>query len=140
MSVSDRSTSRTVVIASLALVVTFIAGFVAGVVADRFMMHRRRDHRPPPMAAHAMLFHLDRRLDLTDAQEKQIRTILERRHQRMNAQWEAMRPRMDAEIQQTNAEIERVLTPEQREKFKELRLHLGPRMRRGDRERRAPTR
>lgn len=140
MSVSDRSTTRTVIIATLALVVMFVAGFVSGVVTDRLLMHRRGPHRPPPMIAHAMLHRLDRQLDLTDQQEAEIRKILERRHERLNAQWEAMRPRINAEIQQTNAEIERLLTPEQREKFQDLRLHLGGRMHREGRERRGPTR
>jgi Spy/CpxP family protein refolding chaperone len=132
VSVSDRSTTRTVVIATLALVVTFVAGFVTGVVTDRLLMHRG-PHRPPPMMAHAMLRGLDHKLDLTDQQEEEIRKILERRHERMSAT-------MRTELDQTNAEIERVLTPEQRVKFKELRLRLGPRMHHEGTRRREPTR
>ena len=121
------------VIATLALVVMFVAGFVTGVVTDRLLRHGGRPDRLPRMGAHAMLQGLDRHLDLTDQQEEAIRKILESRHEHMST---AMR----TEIEQTNAEIERVLTPAQREKFKELRLRLGPRMHHEGRRRRGPTR
>ena len=125
------SINRTVIIATLALVVMFVAGFVTGIVADRVMHHRRPDR--PRMGEHMMVRGLDRHLDLTDQQEAQIRQILERRHERMSA---AMR----TELEQVNAEIEKVLTPAQREKFKDLRLRLGPRMHHEGKRRRGPTR
>lgn len=140
MSVSNRSTTKTVLVATLVLVVTFAAGFVTGAAADRWMMHRRGPHRPPRFVPHLMLHRLDRHLDLDQRQETEIRRILERRHQRIAAQWEVMRPRIDAEIQQTNSEIERLLTPAQREKFQDLRLRLGPHMHRGGKGRKEPTR
>lgn len=139
MSVSDplppapRKTTRTVVVAALALVVTFAAGFVVGAVADRFIMFHRGPHRPPPMAAHAMINRLDRHLDLTDQQREQIRRILEHHHERMSG-------RLREELDTANAEIEKVLTPAQRAKFADLKLRLGPRMHHEDRERRGPTR
>lgn len=133
MSASDRSTTKTVVIATLALVVTFAAGVVIGVVADRWMLHRGRPHQPPRFVSHALLHRLDRHLDLNEQQEAEIRRILERRHERM-------RTAMGAEIAQVNAEIERTLTPEQRVKFQELRLKLGRHMHRGGKGRKEPTR
>ncbi len=125
---TDRSKTRTIVIAALALVVTFIAGFVVGAVVDRFLtMHRPGVRRPPAMVAHAMLERLDHRLDLTDQQRVQIEAILEKRHDRIHSLQESIHPKVQAEIQQTNAEIERVLTPEQREKFQKLKMRMHPR-------------
>jgi Spy/CpxP family protein refolding chaperone len=108
------SAARTTVIAVIVLAVTFITGLVAGFGIGRFAHFPRGAHGPmPQIAANMMLNRLDHHLDLTDAQEKQIRAIFERRHSRMAE-----------EIASTNAEIERVLNPEQREKFKKLRMHL----------------
>jgi Spy/CpxP family protein refolding chaperone len=134
LSATERSTTKkTVVIAALALVVTFVAGFIVGAVVDRFVMFHRRPHRPPPMAAFAMMNRLDRQLDLNDQQRTQIRAILERHHGRITG---AVR----AELDETNLEIEKVLTPEQRAKFQTLKMRLGPGMHRGDTPRKAPTR
>ena len=125
---SERSQTKTIVIAALALVVTFIAGFIVGAVVDRFLtMHRPGFRRPPAMVADAMLERLDNRLDLTDQQRVQIESILEKRHERIHSLQESIHPKVQAEIQQTNAEIERVLTPEQREKFQKLKMRMHPR-------------
>jgi len=132
------SGTKTTVIAALVLVLTFAGGFAAGFVVHRFLP---RERMMPALAAHAMLDHLDRRLDLTDAQRKQIEEILERRHSRISQLWSDVRPRVRAEIDATNAEIEKVLTPEQRAKFATMKMHLGGR--RAHREGRgqtAPTR
>ncbi len=128
-----RTASKTVVIAALALVVTFIAGFVTGIVAVRIL---HRGGRVPPIVEQTLLNRLDRQLDLTDQQRAEIRQIILRRHDRIETMWANVHPQMRAEIERTNAEIERVLTPEQRVKFQSLRLH----MRRAGRERMAPTR
>lgn len=105
------SATRTTLIAALALVLTFGGGFLAGAFAHRALAMRL--HRPPPAVTHMMLNHLDRRLDLTDAQRAQIAQILERRHERMRA-----------EIHAVNGEIERVLTPAQRERFARMRMRM----------------
>lgn len=132
MSVTDplaappRSTTRTVVIATLALVFTFIAGFIAGAVTDRLLRWRRPG--PPPFVAHTLLNRLDRQLDLTDAQRAEVRTILQRRHERMTEHWETLHPQIRTEIELANSEIEKLLTPEQRRKFEKIRMRLGPAM------------
>jgi Spy/CpxP family protein refolding chaperone len=138
------SVSKTAVIAAIVVVLAFVAGFAAGVVTDHLVMLRRGPGMPP-MVAHAMAGRLDRHLDLTDEQRRKIEEILERRHGAMDRLWAEMHPRMRVEIDATNAEIERVLTPEQREKFREMRMRLGPRhgegrRHRGDRSRRESTR
>lgn len=118
-----RNATKTVVIATLALVVTFIAGFVTGIAAVRVF---HRGGRVPPIVEQTLLNRLDRQLDLTDRQRAEIRKIIVQRHDRIERMWANVRPQMRAEIERTNAEIERVLTPEQREKFQALRLHMRP--------------
>jgi Spy/CpxP family protein refolding chaperone len=114
------SAARTTIVAVLVLVLTFGAGLVVGFGLGRFAHLARGGRGPmPEVAARMMLNRLDRHLELTDAQETQIRAIFERRHSRMRD-----------EIAQTNAEIESVLTPEQREKLRKMRMHLAGRERR----------
>lgn len=105
------SATRTTVIAAFALVLTFVAGVFAGAVGHHVL--GPRIHRPRPMQS-MMIHHLDMRLDLTDAQQAQIERILEQRHARMRG-----------EIEAVNADIERVLTPEQRKIFATMRMRPG---------------
>jgi Spy/CpxP family protein refolding chaperone len=119
------SATKTTVVAALALVLTFSGGVLAGAFGHRALM--MRTHRVPPMATRAIIHHLDRRLDLTDAQRAKIEQILDRRHQRMYALTRSVRPRVHAELEAANAEIAEVLTPEQRREFARIRMHLGHR-------------
>ena len=136
--------SRTAIIAAIVIVLAFVAGFAAGFVADRYLVVRRGPG-PHPMAVRAMTERLDHHLDLTDEQRQKIEQILARRHRDMDKQWADTRSRMRKQIEETNAEIARVLTPEQRAKFEEMKMRLGSRhgeehRRRRGRERREPTR
>ena len=119
------SSPKTVVIASIVVLVAFVAGFCAGIFADH-VVHRLRGPHPPRFASRMMIERLDRHLDLTDAQRAKIEEIIQRRHRSIGG-----------EIEAANAEIERVLTPEQRQKFARMRMHLGHRE---DRARRGSTR
>ena len=111
------SATRTTLIAALVLLLTFAGGFLAGAFAHRALTHRafvaRADHPGPP-AMRMLLNHLDRRLDLTDAQRKQLEAIFARRHARIRG-----------EIESANAEIERILTPEQRVQYEKMKMRLG---------------
>lgn len=113
-------------IAALVVVVAFVSGVLVGIAASHFMM--RRGHRPhmTKRAAHFMVERLDRRLDLTDEQEKKIEAIIARRHARMEQLWGSVHPRVRAEIDATNKEIATVLTPEQRARFEKIKMRVGP--------------
>src|SRR5688572_32665556 len=88
-----------------------------------------------------MVNRLDRRLDLTDQQRAQVEQIIRRHHTAITTMWRGLHPRVHSEIEQANAEITRILTPEQRKKFERIKLHISGRHgRHGDRERTAPTR
>ena len=106
------SATKTAILAVLVLVMTFGAGVVGGAAAHH-VLALRPPGPGPELVPRAMIRQLDRRLDLNDAQRAQIEAIVMRRHERMRA-----------EIETTNDEIAKVLTPEQREKFAKIRLRM----------------
>jgi len=106
------------VVAALLIAGALVAGVVLGVAGDRAWMHW---HRPP----HAprldrLVEHLDHMLNLTPQQHDAVRRIVERHAARMQQINASVRPQIRQEIDSTNAEIEKVLTPEQRTKFRDL--------------------
>ena len=63
---------------------------------------------------------LDEPLGLTDDQSAQVRRLMEDQQEKARELMGDMEPRMKALMDSTNAAIETVLTPEQRERFREL--------------------
>ena len=118
------SATKTTLVAVVVLVLTFGAGVAVGVFADHVLMIRGMRHGLPPFATHMMATRLGRHLDLTATQKARIEQILERRRTRMNQLWSSVRPHIHEELEQTNAEISAVLTPEQRAKFERMKLRL----------------
>ncbi len=117
------SRTKTVVIAVAVLVLTFTAGAAVGAFgAHMVILHGGPGAERFPRA---MVNRLDHRLDLTDAQRAQVEAIIKRRHAHIDAMWDGVRPQVRAEIERTNQEIERVLTPEQRKRFKRMRMRMG---------------
>lgn len=108
--------SRAVVVVLLSV----LLGAILGIAVDRAL--GRGGIRPPDprKAGEHFARMLDRRLDLTAEQKKQIETILQRHGEENEAIFRETRPRIHARMEQTDREIEAVLTPEQREKFRKL--------------------
>lgn len=118
--------TKTIVIAVVVVVITFVSGAAAGFFGAHFLPHRAgigRGHMMPQL----MVRHLARRLDLTAEQKTKIEAIVMRHHQRIEKLNESVRPQLRQEIEAANREIEAVLTPEQREKFAKMRMRLGHR-------------
>ena len=63
-------------------------------------------------------------LGLTPAQEIQVDSIMTRGMSMRRALEDSMRPRMRTQLDSTRAQIERVLTPEQRQKFEAWRSRV----------------
>jgi hypothetical protein len=118
------SATSTKVLAAVALVITFVAGALVGVVADRAVIMRGRMPQP---SAEFIARRLDRRLHFSHQQRVQVTEIIARRQQRITAIWSNIRPAVHEEIEQANIEIDRVLTPEQRIEFTKIRMRLMPR-------------
>jgi Spy/CpxP family protein refolding chaperone len=122
--------------AALVVLVAFIAGLVAGAAGDRFYLIRSRQlfpHRFGQMGARRIVDHLDRDLHFTAQQRKAVEVIVDRGRARVDAVMANVRPQMRQEIDTTNAEIEKVLTPEQRAKFDAMKMRMQH-----DRDRRHP--
>lgn len=124
-------------IAILAVCALFISGVVIGALGMHLFYAQRlmRPGEPPAMAGRLFGAHLARRLDLSEEQQEEIRAILEESRREGEELRNRMRPEVEMLMQRTRAAIEEVLTPEQQEKFEEMRqfdrrpierLFLGP--------------
>ena len=114
--------TKTTLVAVLVLLLTFGAGAIAGAAVHHLVFAHRE--QLAPFAMRAMVNRLDRHLDLTDAQRRQVEEIIRRHHERIDSIWTNARPHVSAELVAANAEIEKVLTPEQRAKYAKMRMHL----------------
>jgi len=100
-------------LAAVALLLTFVAGALAGAAWERFQ-HRRdhagtREHRIGEMMKH--------RYGLSDGQAARIEAIVTRRRPRVDSLMATIEPQVRAAFDSTNAEIRAVLTPAQRAAF-----------------------
>jgi len=119
--------------AALLVLVAFVAGLFVGVAGDRFALIRGGRLFPrhaADFAAGHLVDRLDRELHLTAAQRTRIQSVIDRHHARIENVWNDVRPQIRHEIDATTAEIETVLTPEQRVRFRELRARGERRHRR----------
>ena len=127
---SNTRTTAVVVVLS-----AFLAGLVVGVAGE--MVYLIHNHRiiPSHTAGKSMTKHLidrlDRELKLDPQQRAKIETIVEARRQRIDTLWSSVRPAVMQEIDATNAEIDKVLNPDQRVKFKEMQTRMRNRVGRG---------
>lgn len=119
--------------AALIVAVAFVAGLFVGIAGDRVVLIRAGRLFPRhggAFAAKRVVDHLDRQLHLSDAQRTSIQRIIDQHHARIEGVWNKVRPQVRQEIDATNAEIETVLTADQRAKFREMHAR-GDRHRRG---------
>jgi Spy/CpxP family protein refolding chaperone len=75
--------------------------------------------------------HFQSELGLSAAQMAQVDTIMSQSMAERRALEDSMRPRIRAQVDSTRARIERILTPEQRQKFEELHKERAARQERG---------
>ena len=119
--------------AAIIVAVAFVAGLFVGVAGDRFVLFRTGQlypRRAVAFAASHIVERLDRDLKLSAAQKTQIQQIIDKHHTRIDAAWSNVRPQVRQEIDAANVEIESVLNPEQRTKYRELRAKAEQRRRR----------
>ena len=119
---STRSSARA--IAVVTVVATLIVGFLIGVVADRAWIVHHRLPRSQRFTTDRIVARLDGQLHFTGQQRAQVTQIIQARQQRIAAIQTAVRPQIRAQIDQTNAEIEKILTPEQRTTFQQIKMRV----------------
>ena len=113
--------------ATLLVVVAFVAGLFIGVAGDHLFFIHRHEMRRGQFGGRQIVERLDRELHLTSPQKTQIQGVLDRHRARIDTIMSNVRPQMRQEIDAGNAEIEKLLTPQQREQFQHLKMRLPPR-------------
>jgi hypothetical protein len=124
------------------VIVVFIAGLIVGVAGDHFyLLHSGRlSRRATRFSADRMADHLGRELQLNPQQKTQVQQIIERHRAKIDATMASVRPQVRQEVDATNADIDRILTPEQRTKFAAMRMRMESRRRDRDATRAQPAR
>lgn len=110
-------------VALLVVGALFLVGVLVGVVATH-AFYAWQLHRPGGLAAlglHVLGNRLERQLDLSDEQEKEVDAILaDTRRELMQVRHDTV-PRLLAVRDRSFARIDALLTPEQRERLKQFR-------------------
>jgi len=107
-------------------IIIFGSGFVVGggvtlvTVRNAFLYYV---HHPEEFPAQATA-RMKSRLDLTDDQAAKVEAILRQRQAALQEIRREVQPRVLAEVDQVEAEISEILTPEQRREFRERFQHL----------------
>jgi len=120
-------------VAAIVLLAVFALGAAAGVLADRRLARDRGDRREGrggrlpswvnrPESEHRKYWsRLHDQLGLTPDQRVAVDTLLARRARQLDAARHRMEPEMLLIMQTTRAQIDSILTPEQRQKLEEIR-------------------
>lgn len=133
---SGRTRSRLLALGLLAL--SFVAGALGGVAADRVLAREEpaaqrvagpRGAGGPGGAIFPRNLPLARQLDLTPEQRVQIEAILREERSKADSVLRAVRPVLQGRYDSASAAIRAVLTPEQRERFDRFREGRRERMR-----------
>ena len=124
------------------LLLAFVAGALGGVAADRLLGTPPGDAAtgPPPRAGSlrpgarpGAIFpagvQLARELDLSTEQRRRIQVILAQERMKADSVMRAVRPLLQARYDSSLQAVREVLTPEQRERFDQLREERRERIR-----------
>jgi Spy/CpxP family protein refolding chaperone len=103
------------VLGALSLIVL---GAVIGIALDRHL-HSSGGHGPAAAFHEITMSSLEERLDLTRDQRSRIDSIVADRHDTLRNAWQMLHVRLGAAVDSVHADVEAVLTPEQRVKFRE---------------------
>jgi Spy/CpxP family protein refolding chaperone len=108
------SPRRVWVLATAALLLTFVAGSLAGAAWER---HRAEVRRHEGRGQRHIAETMKKRYGLSDDQVRRVEAIVQRRRPRVDSLMATVQPRIRAAFDSTNAEIRVLLTPGQRQQF-----------------------
>ena len=126
-------------LAILVLTAALVVGAVAGAALDRLLWRRHQPsiladsafhplssalRSPTPEERRLVRAELSRALTLTAAQDSVVDAIMAQRAGEFSALREEIRPRVERLVSDVRHDVEQVLTPAQRERFR--RLQQGP--------------
>ncbi len=107
----------------LSVIFLFISGAVFGAVclhvSMRWNVFRAFHHRPPALAR-AVMHELNRELELTDEQKRQLKPIVQDLRKKVGIIRKENAPKIILVIDEAAAAAEKFLTPDQQEKLKQL--------------------
>jgi Spy/CpxP family protein refolding chaperone len=105
------------------VVLVFSLGFGGGVIVGPFL-GLTATRWPPPPSPSGLVAMFTKQLDLTTEQQQRVEKILLARRQTFGTFSEDVRQRMDAERDAMLAEINQILTPEQRVRFQAMNQRM----------------
>ena len=114
------------------VVLVFVLGILCGILATHMMYNYRIESILSGRAQtreETIVSRLDRKLDLDERQEDQIRTIVHETHEEIRALRNQFRPQTEAIIEKSQAKISIILMPEQRNKYEQMIAERKERMR-----------
>lgn len=115
------------------VVLVFVLGILCGALATHLLCRYRVESimsGRPQHREEAIVSRLDRKLDLDDRQEAQVRAIVHETVEEIRALRSQLRPQTEAVIARSQAKISTILTAEQRKKYEELIAERRERLRR----------
>ncbi len=109
--------------AVLGVVSVFALGVLCGILATRLLDNYRIGSGiagKEQAREEVIVRRLDKRLDLDDRQEKQVRAIVHETHGVVQALRDQLRPQTEAAIEKAQARIMTILTPEQQKEYERM--------------------
>ena len=105
------------------VVLVFVLGVLCGVLTTHLYNNYRLESIISGRAQtreELIIKRLKRKLDLDEQQERQIRTIVHETHGEIRVLRNRFRPQTEAIIENSQAKISMILTPEQRKKYEQM--------------------
>ena len=127
---------QSVLVASIAMGAMFAVGVIAGIALDHRVLHRPATQRAFGPGRTLDVF--ARELDLTPTQRSTIDSTLHAEFDAVNAIREESWPRMRSVMAETRRKLDSLLTPPQRDRYRELLAEQEQRFRARESDRRPP--
>jgi hypothetical protein len=112
------------------VIAAFIGGVFAGIAGDHFYFLHHRAGKPQ-FSTRRIVDHLDRELHFSPQQKSDVQRIIDQHHARIDTVMAGVQPQFRAELDAANAEIEKILTPQQRVDFKKIQMRFSAAHRHG---------
>ena len=118
---------------TIVIIITLIFGIVLGAMLNRTFMHQRIRRAFDAVNPNRFTMILERAIDPTAEQKKQIREILQRHAKQAEELRKNAMVEMQTSMQSLQKELDSVLTPEQKERLEKMVKERRPWMRRDGR-------
>ena len=115
---------------TIVIIITLIFGIVLGAMLNRTFMHQRIKRAFDAVNPNRFTMILERAIDPTAEQKKQIREILQKHAKNVAELRNNLTDGMQTSMQSLQKELESVLTPEQKERLEKMVRERRPWMRR----------